>query len=87
MRKYHASFPTMQEVQKYLEAVYAVAPFPEEYVRYRLHLATALPLQLIDTWFDNRRQNEKENESHDNKLEAAPKGANNTALTMFNVLI
>ena len=45
-----------QEVQKYLEAVYAVAPVPGEYVRYRLHLATALPLDLLDAWFDLRRK-------------------------------
>lgn len=45
-----------QEVQKYLEAVYAVAPVPGEYVRYRLHLATALPLDLLDAWFDMRRK-------------------------------
>lgn len=44
------------EVQKYLEAVYAVAPVPEEYVKYRLHLATALPLELLDCWFELRRQ-------------------------------
>lgn len=44
------------EVQKYLEAVYAVAPVPEEYVKYRLHLATALPLELLDAWFELRRQ-------------------------------
>lgn len=45
-----------QEVQKYLEAVYAVAPVPGEYVRYRLHLATALPLDLLDAWFELRRK-------------------------------
>lgn len=33
-----------------------MAPVPEEYVKYRLHLATALPLELLDCWFELRRQ-------------------------------
>lgn len=54
----------MQEAQKYLEAVYAVAPIPEAYVRYRLALATALPLELLDAWFELRHRTSHSGQSH-----------------------
>ena len=38
-----------------MEAVFAVSPRPEEYVRYRLHLATALSPDFLDAWFEGRR--------------------------------
>ena len=44
-----------QDVRLYLEAVFALCPQPEEYVKYRLHLATRLTVGTIHSWFENKR--------------------------------
>lgn len=62
-----------------MEAVFAVAPYPEEYVRYRLHLATALPLPLIDAWFENRRRAGKDGQQRAGEAEGAPDGTSHAA--------
>ena len=54
-----ANKPYSDEVRQYLEAVFTVCPLPEEYVKYRLHLATGLEVKQINSWFSNRRQKAK----------------------------
>ena len=54
-----ANKPYGDEVRQYLEAVFTVCPLPEEYVKYRLHLATGLEVKQINSWFSNRRQKAK----------------------------
>ena len=54
-----ANKPYSDEVRQYLDAVFTVCPLPEEYVKYRLHLATGLEVKQINSWFSNRRQKAK----------------------------
>lgn len=43
-----------QGVEQQLEEVYRVAPVPEEYMKYQLHLNTGLEMDQIDKWFQER---------------------------------
>lgn len=39
-----------------MEDVYRVAPVPEEYMKYQLHLNTGLEMDQIDQWFKDRHE-------------------------------
>lgn len=41
-----------------LEEVFRVAPVPEDYMKYQLHLSTGMDVPQIEQWFQNRRSNE-----------------------------
>ncbi|BDA41325.1 hypothetical protein COCOBI_02-1050 [Coccomyxa sp. Obi] len=45
----------MQAAEQQLEEVYRVAPVPEEYMKYQLHLNTGMEMEQIDQWFKDRR--------------------------------
>ncbi|CAL8461954.1 g1485 [Coccomyxa elongata] len=45
----------MQAPEQQLEEVYRVAPMPEEYMKYQLHLNTGMEMEQIDQWFKDRR--------------------------------
>ena len=38
-----------------LEEVFRVAPVPEDYMKYQLHLSTGMEVPQIEQWFQNRR--------------------------------
>lgn len=38
-----------------LEEVFQVAPVPEDYMKYQLHLSTGMEVPQIEQWFQNRR--------------------------------
>lgn len=42
------------QMEEYLESTYSVNPFPEPFVRHRLHVVTCLPLAAVDDWFVRR---------------------------------
>ena len=41
-----------------LEEVFRVAPVPEDYMKYQLHLSTGMEVPQIEQWFQTRRSNE-----------------------------
>ncbi len=41
-----------------LEEVFRVAPVPEDYMKYQLHLSTGMEVPQIEQWFQNRRSND-----------------------------
>lgn len=38
-------------MEQYLESTYSVNPFPDDFVRHRLHVVAHLPLSTVDNWF------------------------------------
>lgn len=44
----------IQAAEQQMEDVYRVAPVPEEYMKYQLHLNTGLEMDQIDQWFKDR---------------------------------
>lgn len=46
-RKRQKSSVYTHKVKDFLESVFAVSTYPEEYVKYRLHLATGLEVKLL----------------------------------------
>lgn len=44
-----------QAAEQQLEEVFRVAPVPEEYMKYQLHLNTGMEMEQIDQWFKDRR--------------------------------
>jgi len=41
-----------------LEDVYRVAPVPEDYMKYQLHMSTGMEVPQIEQWFQHRRSND-----------------------------
>ena len=41
-----------------LEEVFKVAPVPEDYMKYQLHLSTGMDVPQIEQWFQTRRSSE-----------------------------
>lgn len=41
-----------------LEEVFRVAPVPEDFMKYQLHLSTGMEVPQIEQWFQSRRSSE-----------------------------
>lgn len=54
-----------------LEEVFRVAPVPEDYMKYQLHLSTGMEVPQIEQWFQNRRSGDG---SSQRPLEGGPFG-------------
>ena len=48
----------LQEAHNMLEEVYRVAPVPEDYMKYQLHMSTGMEVPQIEQWFQHRRSND-----------------------------
>ena len=48
----------LQEAHNMLEDVYRVAPVPEDYMKYQLHMSTGMEVPQIEQWFQHRRSND-----------------------------